>query len=69
VEADVVPAGSAEGDVPMTTFDGLKYDIRQVGVRTLAESADAADPFDVRIQIAAYPLNDLASVTIVRNDA
>ena len=63
VEGNVAPAASAQGDVHMVTFDGLHYDFQAIGDFTLARSTGTANPFDVQIATAAYPLDHLASVT------
>jgi autotransporter passenger strand-loop-strand repeat protein len=61
VKAVVLPA-QAQGDVHMTTFDGLRYDFQALGAYVLARASAADDPFQVQIHTVAYPLNDLASV-------
>ncbi len=54
-------AGSANGDVHLTTFDGLRYDFQATGQFVLAESTNAADPFQVQVQETAW--NNFTSVT------
>ena len=61
--ADVIPSGTAQGDVHMVTFDGLRYNFQAVGDFTLACSTAADNPFDVQIRTAPYAIDDLASVT------
>ncbi len=63
VTADITPAATAQGDVHMVTFDGLRYDFQAIGDFTLARSTVAANPFAVQIRTGAYPRNHLASIT------
>jgi len=58
---NVVSTGVAHGDVHLETFDGLHYDFQATGEFVLAESTNAADPFEVQIQ--ASPFCNLTSVT------
>ena len=47
------PTGTAEGDVHMMTFDGLRYDFQAAGAFVLTQATAAGDPFQIQIETAA----------------
>jgi T5SS/PEP-CTERM-associated repeat protein len=49
---DVV--GIGEGDVHMTTFDGLHYDFQAVGDFVVAQSTDAANPWEIQMRTTSW---------------
>jgi T5SS/PEP-CTERM-associated repeat protein len=54
VEANPSTVGSGQGDVHMTTFDGLNYDFQAVGDFVVAQSTDAANPWEVQMRTVSW---------------
>jgi hypothetical protein len=54
LEANPSTVGSGQGDVHMTTFDGLNYDFQVAGDFVVAQSTDAANPWAVQMQTTSW---------------
>ena len=59
----IQPEGDADGDVHLTTFQGLFYNFQAVGEFVLARSTVADDPFQVQIRL--QPWNNSAVVSVI----
>ena len=59
----VPPTGTAQGDVHMVTYDGLRYDFQAVGDYVLTRSTAPGDSFQVQIATAAAPALGAVSIT------
>jgi hypothetical protein len=51
-EPDIV--GTGEGDVHMTTFDGLKYDFQAAGDFVVTQSTDPANPWEIQMRTTSW---------------
>ena len=56
------PTGTAEGDVHMMTFDGLRYDFQAAGAFVLTQATAADNPFQIQIETAADVTIDAVSI-------
>jgi von Willebrand factor type D domain len=57
-------SGDDDGDVHLTTFDGLLYNFQAVGEFVLAKSTAPGDSFQVQIRTAPWYQGAFASVTV-----
>lgn len=46
--------GTGEGDVHMTTFDGLKYDFQAAGDFVVTQSTDPANPWEIQMRTTSW---------------
>ena len=46
--------GSGQGDVHMTTFDGLNYDFQAVGDFVVAQSTDTGNPWEIQMRTTGW---------------
>ncbi len=62
----IPPTGTAEGDVHMMTFDGLRYDFQAAGAFVLTQATAADDPFQIQIEtVADVTINAVSIATKV----
>ena len=62
----IIPGGSGNGDVHITTYDGLHYDFQAAGEFVLAQSTAAGDSFQVQIRLQPWYSGASVSVTTMR---
>ena len=54
LQANPSTVGGGEGDVHMTTFDGLKYDFQAVGDFVVTQSTDPANPWEIQMRTTSW---------------
>ncbi|HEY4165902.1 MAG TPA: VWD domain-containing protein, partial [Reyranella sp.] len=54
LQANPSIVGGGEGDVHMTTFDGLKYEFQAVGDFVVAQSTDPGNPWEIQMRTSSW---------------
>jgi T5SS/PEP-CTERM-associated repeat protein len=54
LQANPSTVGGGEGDVHMTSFDGLKYEFQAVGDFVVTQSTDSANPWEIQMRTASW---------------